>query len=203
MKRKKIFSILIVITLLLAGCTQRNVQQQDNAATPESTVPSTDMANPTASSTDTAHSAVSSTDAAHSTASSTDAAHSAASSQNTAVQGSTDAGIISSENITSGKDGDITSGKATDKISAKDTNISSAGEKNMISAEEAKACALNHAGLTEDRVTFIKSELDRDYDEVNYDVEFYTDERLEYDYEIDAYTGKILGYDVDSHSDIG
>lgn len=67
----------------------------------------------------------------------------------------------------------------------------------LISSEDAKAIALTHAGLTEDQVTFIKSELDRDNDDHNYDVEFYTEDRLEYDYEIDAYTGRIIGYDLD------
>ena len=69
----------------------------------------------------------------------------------------------------------------------------------MISSEDAKAIALEHAGLTEADVTFIKCDLDTDYDDHNYDVEFYTADRLEYDYEIDAYTGRILGYDLDGH----
>lgn len=70
----------------------------------------------------------------------------------------------------------------------------------MISSEDAKAIALEHAGLTEADVTFIKCELDTDYDDHNYDVEFYTADRLEYDYEIDAYTGRILGYDLEGHN---
>ncbi len=70
----------------------------------------------------------------------------------------------------------------------------------MISSEDAKAIALEHAGLTESDVTFIKCDLDKDYDDHNYDVEFYTADRLEYDYEIDAYTGRILGYDLDGHN---
>ena len=65
----------------------------------------------------------------------------------------------------------------------------------MISSEDAKAIALEHAGLTEADVTFIKCDLDTDYDDHNYDVEFYTADRLEYDYEIDAATGKILERD--------
>lgn len=126
MKRKTIFSLFILTTILLVGCTQGNVQKQDNSVVPESTVPSTDTTHTT---------------------------------------------TPSQENA----------------------------EANMISEEEAKIYALNHAGLTEDQVTFIKCELDKNHDEVNYDVEFYTEEQLEYDYEIDAYTGKILGYDLDGH----
>lgn len=67
----------------------------------------------------------------------------------------------------------------------------------MISPEEAKAIALQHANLVEEEVTISKCELDEDFDGPNYDVEFYTEDRIEYDYEIDAFTGDILGYDWD------
>lgn len=69
--------------------------------------------------------------------------------------------------------------------------------KTMITAEDAKAIALQHADLVAEEVTFSKCELDEDFDETNYDVEFHTEDRIEYDYEIDAYTGAVLGYDVD------
>lgn len=60
----------------------------------------------------------------------------------------------------------------------------------------AKTAALNHAGLAESKVTFIKTKLDYDHGRTVYDVEFYSG-NAEYDYEIDAYTGKILSYDYD------
>ena len=67
----------------------------------------------------------------------------------------------------------------------------------IISEDEAKVIALNHANLVQEEVTFSKCELDEDFDSTNYDVEFHTEDRIEYDYEIDAYTGEILGYDWD------
>lgn len=66
-----------------------------------------------------------------------------------------------------------------------------------ISEDEAKQTALTHAGLTTDQVTFIKSNIDRDDGREVYDVEFYTQDRNEYDYEIDPYTGEVLEYDFD------
>ena len=82
-----------------------------------------------------------------------------------------------------------------------ETAPSASAEQNnaqtMITAEEAKAIALQYADLVAEEVTFSKCELDEDFDGTNYDVEFYTEDRIEYDYEIDAYTGEILGYDVD------
>lgn len=67
----------------------------------------------------------------------------------------------------------------------------------IITADEAKTIALNHANLVQEEVTFSKCELDKDFDSTNYDVEFHTEDRIEYDYEIDAYTGEIVGYDWD------
>ncbi len=67
----------------------------------------------------------------------------------------------------------------------------------MITSEEAKTIALQHADLVEEEVTFSKCELDEDFDGPNYDVEFHTEDLLEYDYEIDAFSGEIIGYDWD------
>lgn len=68
----------------------------------------------------------------------------------------------------------------------------------MISEEDARRIALEHANLTAEQVTFIKSGLDRDNGRVTYDVEFYTSDNKEFDYEIDPYTGEILDYDYDA-----
>lgn len=56
---------------------------------------------------------------------------------------------------------------------------------------------MNHAGLTESQVTFIKAKLDFDDGRWEYDVEFYTASHQEYDYKIDALTGAILKFDYD------
>lgn len=68
----------------------------------------------------------------------------------------------------------------------------------MLTEEEAKLVALNHAGLTHDQVTFIKSGTDRENGQIVYDVEFHTSDYQEYDYEIDPYTGEVLNYDYDA-----
>lgn len=73
-------------------------------------------------------------------------------------------------------------------------------DTNMISEEEAKAIALDHAGLTSDQVTFVKSKLDQDNSKKHYEVEFYSHDNTEYDYEIDPYTGEILEYDHDAEN---
>lgn len=70
-------------------------------------------------------------------------------------------------------------------------------ESAMIPTEEAKIIALEHANQTNDRVTFIRSEIDKDNGKFNYDVEFYTADGLEFDYEIDPYSGEILDYDYE------
>ena len=71
-------------------------------------------------------------------------------------------------------------------------------ENGTITADKAKEIALNHAGLTADQVTFVRSNLDQDDGRTCYDVEFYTADYTEYDYEIDANTGDVLSYDYDA-----
>lgn len=71
----------------------------------------------------------------------------------------------------------------------------------LIGEEKAKQIALNHAGLTESQVTFVRGYLDRDDGRQVYDVEFYVlDGQVakEYDYEIDAVTGAIRDVDYDA-----
>ena len=66
-----------------------------------------------------------------------------------------------------------------------------------VSEDRAREIALEHAGLTADQVTFIRSHLDYDDGRQCYDVEFYTADYKEYDYEILAADGTILSYDAD------
>ncbi|MBR6646687.1 MAG: PepSY domain-containing protein [Clostridia bacterium] len=70
--------------------------------------------------------------------------------------------------------------------------------KDMISVADAKEIALKHADLSKSKVSFVKSELDKDDGRQVYDIEFYDEDFVEYDYEIDAYTGKILDFDHDA-----
>ena len=72
-----------------------------------------------------------------------------------------------------------------------------------ITEDEAKRIALEHAGLTEADVDFVRVKLDIDDGRKEYEVEFYTKDK-EYDYEIDALSGKILSCDYDAeHYDRG
>ena len=71
----------------------------------------------------------------------------------------------------------------------------SSGE--LIGEQAARDAALEHAGLTESQVTFLKTKLDREDGRQVYEVEFYTQDYKEYDYEIDALTGEVYSYDYD------
>lgn len=72
-------------------------------------------------------------------------------------------------------------------------------EENDIGSDTAKSIALEDAGLTENNVEFIRSNLDYDDGKKVYDVEFYAGNR-EYDYEIDASTGDIISRDYETES---
>lgn len=75
------------------------------------------------------------------------------------------------------------------------TQTQSSGE--LIGEKAARDAALEHAGLTESQVTFLKTKLDREDGRQIYEVEFYTQDYKEYDYEIDALTGEVYSYDYD------
>lgn len=64
--------------------------------------------------------------------------------------------------------------------------------------ENAKAIALSHAGLKEDSVTFTKTETDYDDGVQLYEIEFITEDKIEYEFEIDASTGMILAWSYDA-----
>ena len=80
---------------------------------------------------------------------------------------------------------------------AKKTDTASDG---MISMEEARAKALAHAGLSDAKVTFLKTELDMENGAKVYEVEFLANDGREYDYEIDASSGDVTSYDFDAES---
>ncbi len=64
-------------------------------------------------------------------------------------------------------------------------------EKDYIGKDEAKAIALNHAGVNESAIRDYEIELDKDYNSVVYEIDFESND-TEYEYEIDAYTGEVL-----------
>lgn len=83
------------------------------------------------------------------------------------------------------------SGKAKNS-DAQDDSASSA----FIGIDRAKEIALEHAGLTENEVTFSKAKTDKEHGVTVYEIEFFKD-RMEYDYEINAATGEIIEWDKD------
>ncbi len=89
---------------------------------------------------------------------------------------------------------------ATGSIRDYDFDIESytipAASSDLISQAKAKTIALEHAGISSSKATFIQVKLDWDDGRQVYEVEFYSDNK-EYDYEIDAATGSIRSYDYD------
>ena len=69
-------------------------------------------------------------------------------------------------------------------------------EAPLITKEEAIAIALADAGFTQEQVTRLRTEFDRDDRRPEYEVDFHQG-GYEYDYEIHAETGAILSKDID------
>lgn len=65
-----------------------------------------------------------------------------------------------------------------------------------IGSEQAKAAALDHAGVSEAETTNMKVELDEDDGRLEYEVEFRAGGK-EYEYTIDAATGAVLNHEMD------
>lgn len=63
-----------------------------------------------------------------------------------------------------------------------------------IGPDQARDAALTHAGVSEDQVTGLQVQQDRDDDRLEYEVEFRAG-GMEYEYTIDGGTGQILEYD--------
>ena len=89
----------------------------------------------------------------------------------------------------------------TGKIVSYDHDIEnfspSQGTGDLISRDEAKEIALDHAGVSQSKASFVRVELDYDDGVWEYEVEFYSG-NTEYDYEINAATGKIISVDHDA-----
>lgn len=82
-------------------------------------------------------------------------------------------------------------------VSEKPTSqIPTSGQTGIITLDEAKKIALDHAGIKESDVRFVKTELDYDDGRAEYEIEFYFGQ-TEYEFEIDASSGKILKSEID------
>lgn len=97
------------------------------------------------------------------------------------------------------KGGAAESGSIPPAASSVVQEVSGANSGEEITEEQAKEIGLQHAGLSEAEVVFVRVNLDRENGRKVYDVEFYKDS-AEYDYEIDAKNGDILSYDYDAES---
>lgn len=97
------------------------------------------------------------------------------------------------ESITSaGQSGGLAAAAPTQLSAPSQTAATSA-----ISLEQAKAIALNQAGLSDSQVVFVKANQDWDDGRLLYECEFVY-KTTEYTYEIDAYTGAVIEMDIDS-----
>ncbi len=85
---------------------------------------------------------------------------------------------------------------------APSTSPDASTDGTLLTEDEAKALALEHAGLTADQATFVKIKLENEKGRQVYDVEFYTSSSQEYDYEIDAATGEIVSFDYDAEASV-
>ena len=93
--------------------------------------------------------------------------------------------------------------KTTGAIVSYDSDIegwtpgnSNTGSTGGITQEEAKAIALEHAGVSSGNATFYRVKEDWENGRYVYEIEFYVG-NVEYDYEIEKSTGKIVSYDSD------
>ena len=77
-----------------------------------------------------------------------------------------------------------------------DDYVKSSSVNSSVNETKAKEIALKHAGLTTEKVTGLKAEIDNDDGRSVYEVEFRYG-GYEYNYDIDAKTGSIIEYDKD------
>lgn len=89
-------------------------------------------------------------------------------------------------------DAEVTWDEETKTVSVRDQSTAD----DLIGEEKAKQIALDHAGVSASKATFLQVRLDWDDGRQEYEVEFWAG-NTEYDYEIDAITGDIRGYDRD------
>lgn len=95
------------------------------------------------------------------------------------------------EEVTATPTAETTAAPAADNGVSQAQNNTSGDD---IGEAKAREIALEHAGLAEADVTFVKVRLDRDDGRLDYDVDFYSG-NTEYNYEIDAATGEIVSFD--------
>lgn len=172
MKRNIIFATFILTAFLLSGCTSNRANGGESLT--ETTPVESSVA----------------TDNLHNTEATqnTDNLQNTTQSQTTDVQHTTQ-----TQDIDHTQNNDMTHDNTVQGGNAQETKITE---------DEAKRIALTHAGVTSEEVTFIKCEPDYDDGREHYDVEFYTQDKKDYDYEIDPYTGDIIEWDYEPIHDV-
>lgn len=75
-------------------------------------------------------------------------------------------------------------------------NSNTGNSDKYIGVDQAKAIAVNHAGISGEEAVFSKAKLENDDGKEVYDIEFYYG-KSEYDYTIDAVSGEIIEYDFE------
>ena len=88
-----------------------------------------------------------------------------------------------------------TNESTTNQNTTNQTETNSVGA-NKITIDQAKEIALNHAKLTADQVSFIRTESEFDDGIEKYNIEFYYNNQ-KYDYDINAVNGQIIQYDLE------
>lgn len=86
-------------------------------------------------------------------------------------------------------------------LAAAMTGCSAAGQTvqtGYIGEEEAKSTALGASGVTEDQVSFQRTELETDDGKAYYEIEFRDGAGVSYQYDIDAMTGAVIAYETDA-----
>ncbi len=90
-----------------------------------------------------------------------------------------------------------TSTAAVQTVPAESGQAGVVNSQNLIGEEQAKSIALQTAGVSADTVSMMWVELDRDYNHIDYEIEFHSGEK-EYEISVDAYTGAVLEYSSES-----
>ena len=85
---------------------------------------------------------------------------------------------------------------ATTQTTTPATSSETSSSEPVISKDKAQAIALEHAGLTDDQVSYLYTHYEIDNGVAEYEVDFHY-ERWEYEYEIHAETGEIISFSRD------
>ncbi|MCI8890427.1 MAG: hypothetical protein HFH34_03590 [Eubacterium sp.] len=113
------------------------------------------------------------------------------------------AGSIKNEmNAAGDADGGETDSSTDQNTADPDTAGTGQTSDGIITEKQARIKALAHAGLSEEEVIFLKTELDIEDGRKVYEVEFLSNDTKEYDYEIDASSGDVVSYDFEAESAI-